>query len=581
MYFKPLKTVVPTFRQTVSDTTWDKAQSARKQVIEMRDALVELRHQLLGETKGLRKALMAGSAIHTSITPVALASSSSLGLDLTSTPARLVPTQEVNTAPTSYSPFGPSFSGASTSLPTLNGVYNGAQGNNTLTFRVTRPGNVGGPYTRIIGLGLFPADLRVEVRNGGGGLITNIDFTEATAPGTVFNLPNGLNISFSAGSLVNNNTFQVDVSTTVPSSVISNNPFNGTRNLRPNFDLGKSVTAGTFEINGTAIAVNANDTLDAVLSRITDSAAGVTATYDAATDKVLLAQKTPGAAGAISLGADTTGFFSAVKLTEATLVAGEDNDLDAPVANVAALSGISSGTFSINGVNFSIDTARDSLSEIISRINGGGAGVVASYTSDKIHLSPQTPSGSVILADGTSQFFSALGITPGTYEAEIETSEISVTRRGGSDRLAEALTTRMTDINQQLQALFSTLKNLAKQGEENKYPSAFRQAVRDAFSEVMKISPENVDNNPAVRLQTGFELRDTSSHFGGFAFDATAIRNALQQRPNRVLDLLLNEKNQNGSQGMLAAMTQALDEIAEDLVRRLGPGPGRLLDVAA
>ena len=62
---------------------------------------------------------------------------------------------------------------------------------------------------------------------------------------------------------------------------------------------------GSFSINGVSIAYNVNnDSLSAILGRINTSTAGVTAAYDAATDRVVLTNKTTGDTGmAVSEGA--------------------------------------------------------------------------------------------------------------------------------------------------------------------------------------------------------------------------------------------------------------------------------------
>ena len=80
------------------------------------------------------------------------------------------------------------------------------------------------------------------------------------------------------------------------------------------------MTAGSFTINGIQIDILDTDTLNSVVSKITNSSAGVIATFDVATERVLLTQKTLGPGGQIVLGGDSSGFFDAVKLSAATPV---------------------------------------------------------------------------------------------------------------------------------------------------------------------------------------------------------------------------------------------------------------------
>jgi len=80
-----------------------------------------------------------------SIFPQAL-SAPGLSLDLTSTAAALSSTQEINTSPTSFSPFGPDWSGASTALLTIGGEYDGSNGTGQLEFESRLDGVHGRHY---------------------------------------------------------------------------------------------------------------------------------------------------------------------------------------------------------------------------------------------------------------------------------------------------------------------------------------------------------------------------------------------------------------------------------------------------
>lgn len=83
--------------------------------------------------------------------------------------------------------------------------------------------------------------------------------------------------------------------------------------------------AGTFSINGVAIGYNVNtDTLSAVIKRINQSTAGVTASYDSASDRMLLTNNTTGDVGiAVSEGAG--GLLGALGLgSGAALTRGKD-----------------------------------------------------------------------------------------------------------------------------------------------------------------------------------------------------------------------------------------------------------------
>ncbi len=72
---------------------------------------------------------------------------------------------------------------------------------------------------------------------------------------------------------------------------------------------------GTLNVNGVAITYNINtDSLNSVLSRITSSTAGVTASYDSANDRVILTNTKTGNMG-LSASETTGGLLDAVNLT--------------------------------------------------------------------------------------------------------------------------------------------------------------------------------------------------------------------------------------------------------------------------
>ena len=82
---------------------------------------------------------------------------------------------------------------------------------------------------------------------------------------------------------------------------------------------------GSFTVNGVNIAYNVNtDSLSSILGRITNSGAGVSASYDAAADRVVLTNKTTGDLG-LNVSEAAGGFLDAVGLSaSSTLDRGKD-----------------------------------------------------------------------------------------------------------------------------------------------------------------------------------------------------------------------------------------------------------------
>lgn len=170
------------------------------------------------------------------------------------------------------------------------------------------------------------------------------------------------------------------------------------------------VTAGTFTINGVDFTIDpATDSLNSVLASINSSAAGVTATYNATTDKVTIANTTSGDASFINFGSAsvaTSNFLDIINVRGATQSAGvggsttvsSTRNLGAvsttEALNTANLAGgaLTSGTFSVNGVSISIDPTSDTILDVIGAINESEAGVTASYdtASDTIRVVSKT-----------------------------------------------------------------------------------------------------------------------------------------------------------------------------------------------
>jgi flagellar hook-associated protein 2 len=156
--------------------------------------------------------------------------------------------------------------------------------------------------------------------------------------------------------------------------------------------------AGTFTINGTSIAYNtATDTLATLLKRVNASGAGVTASYDAANDRVVLANQITGDLG-IAVTDDANGILAALGLaTGATTVRGQDaaftvdggatltsrsNTLDGAAHGLAGLS-VTVDSVSTQTVTVAADTGsmRDKIDDFVSAYNA-----VQAFIDDKTRI---------------------------------------------------------------------------------------------------------------------------------------------------------------------------------------------------
>jgi flagellar hook-associated protein 2 len=90
-------------------------------------------------------------------------------------------------------------------------------------------------------------------------------------------------------------------------------------------------------------------------------------------------------------------------------------------AGISGLTSTTSGKLTINSVAISYDTTKDTLSDLITRINKAGAGVVASVdrTNDKIEITSQaTGAVAIDIADTAGNLGASLKLAPGTTNAQ-------------------------------------------------------------------------------------------------------------------------------------------------------------------
>ena len=332
-------------------------------------------------------------------------------------------------------------------------------------------------------------------------------------------------------------------------AVNPDNPFNGTGSADPNLQSGLEVTSGSFEINGTTIDVAADDTINSVLDKINGSDAGVTATFDAASETVLLTQNTPGSTPDIVLANDTSGFVAAVKLEGAVAIPGEDGtvteDPATPMAEVESFSAVQGGSISVNGVAIDIDVSTDSLNDILDRITASEAGVTASYDSNskRVSLTSNDSESQLILDSGSTDFFSAVGISDGTYEATesaIETQGVKVAdvtnlvvesiveensekpwEQNFETAPAAALDTKKlsTLVNNMADAMNALFDDSAFKGSPGAFLEGVRSDIREAVSSWFGSEGPQFDTDFGIRFN--FEKTDKKTDEGVFNFSQT------------------------------------------------------------
>ncbi len=440
-------------------------------------------------------------------------SRSALGLDLTTTAASLNSSGEINSAPNSFDPFGPAWTNGSSALVTIGGEYDGSNGSGAFGLEVQRAGTRGSD------------NLRIRFETPDGSRIQDFNIQSNDPIDQQYDLQNGLYFTLGAGDLINSDFATLNLYAGVGAAVDPTKPLGGTRNDNPNFEFGgPTIVDGQFSIYSETISVSVNDSLNDIVDRINQSAAGVTASFNSLTEQVELLQNTAGATPTIDLQGDTSNFLEAAKLDNLNLVSGIDPETIQTLENVARFSSVQSGDILINGQSTSIDPTADSLTTVIDKINASSAGVVASFdeTSQRVTIEALDGNSTLEIDDNATGFFAALDIPEGRVDQKVASGGISKQR---SYRVADAL----TDVLEELNYLFQNSSFIGGGNNAGSFRSPLEAAVKVAFSGSLD------DGLYGIK----FDLGSTAREFGGFAeLDRREFTSSLQRRGDDVIGVL-------------------------------------------
>ena len=463
--------------------------------------------------------------------------------------ATLGSTAEVNANTTSYSNREPVFTTTSTSAILVGGTYDGASGDDTLTISVVRGG--------IVESGGSPS-IKLRVQDS-GGQIANIDVDQAAAAYTPVAIGNGLTLSFSAGDIVKDDEFSFGVSSTTPSAVDPDAAFNGFGNASPGFEEAFTVSAGSFDINGQSVSVFNNDTINSVIGRINGLDFGVAASFDAGTETVQLSNE--GDTAQVVLGADSSGFFNATKLSGATHQVTSVNEQTRTMEDVTDLSGVSAGSILVDGQSVSIDPALDSAADIAARITSDVAGVTANIVDGRLSLFSAT---SFDVQDNGTGFFGSLGVADQTVEATVgrPTSD-----KGHRRRVA----LRLGEVSEQINEIFENLGKLPMSDNvRNGLREELLASMRDLFGD-----QDATEFRASFGMTISFDQNQPLVSYD--SRDAQRLTTDLSREANALEKFLVGS---NGESGLMGAFGDFFDS-AQRSVASLAGGLGMRVDLNA
>lgn len=469
-------------------------------------------------------------------------SSSALGLDLTHTAAALNSTEEINASPMSFTPFGPDWNDGSTALITLGGEYQGDEGSDVLTFEVRRDGTHG------------VDNLRIRVEDSQGNRLTNLNIRANHDEDRQYDIGNGIFLTLGPGDLVDRDTATIQVFDNVGEVVNPGNPLGGIRNSNPNLQFGTTpIVDGAFQLNGESINVSTADTINDIISRINQSAAGVTASFNTGSERIDFVQNTLGSAPAIDLQNDTSNLLDALKLSGALVTPGIDPENEKTLDSVAALSSVQSGDIIINGNLISIDPASDSLDSVLDSINNSGANVVASFdpVSQQVLIEAQDAASELTIDSNGTGFFAALNIVEGRVDPE-------AVSRGLTRARSYAIADAAAAVFSELSTLFRDSTFAGRDVNASQFRGPLESALRATLGDELTTSLFGLvfDGSSGARRRGDFA-----------SIDRQSLTQNLQLRGDAVKDVLTNS---DGTAGLVPDLLRATQQALSGVNQALG-----------
>ena len=268
-------------------------------------------------------------------------------------------------------------------------------------------------------LGTTPAPLKFSVRDQDGAVLFSFDGEARAGQAISLGSDIGLDVRFSAGTLLAGGSARTAVSASKGTDVDPNAAFNAAdANLRPRFEGGAQVTAGSFAVNGTRIEVRADDSINSLLARINENVPDVVASFaDDRHHAGHAGQRAPGhPAGRRQLRVPSGGAPAGRGHRARGAAPGQEL-----LASSSQFAGVRAGAFKVGGAVVTVDPGQDTLAALLARITEAAPGVVAFIDRSTSRLVLRGGDEDlVVLGEDSTGFLEAAGLTTGREPAARE-----------------------------------------------------------------------------------------------------------------------------------------------------------------
>jgi hypothetical protein len=375
----------------------------------------------------------------------------------------LISSGQLNPDSSSYGKVQLSF-GSSSSVATLSGSYAGggaAAGATALKVGITQS----------TALGANPAALKFTVSDQAGAVLFSYDGLAKAGQAISLGTDVGLQIAFSAGTLLADSNASTTVSRLTPTQVDMSAQFDDPDpNRRPRFEGGGQVVAGSFKVNGQVIEVRAGDSISAVLARISENVPDIEASF--ANDRVRLASRSQ-SRQPIVVEDDSSGFLAATRLAGGIATRGSAPAGDERLSLSVQFARVQAGAFRVGGQLVTVDPGSDTLGSVLARMRQAAPSLVAYVDAEQRVVLRGGTEDRVTLDGDSSGFLEAAGLTTGRPLATRDRFRLD---EGTSKRLAQEASSQKSELVQQLLEFLRTPPPVASE------PAASQSAAAAAAS---------------------------------------------------------------------------------------------------